>query len=92
MNHFKKEILDNICFTELMYGRINKKLGVELSKEKIEELIFEIIHETDESEFYKKGKNIYIVNKDRNVRLTVNSYTNRVITADQVNKCLMKRS
>ena len=38
MNNYKSEILKNICYTELVYGRINKKLNIELSKEKIEEL------------------------------------------------------
>ena len=84
-NNYKKEILDKICFTELVYGRINKKLNKKLSKDKIEELISAIILETDESEFQKTGKNIYITNNERNVRLTINSFTNRIITADKLN-------
>ncbi len=86
MSNYKKEILDKICYTELVYGRINKKLRLEHSKEKIEEMISTIISETDESEFQKIGKNIYITSNERNVRLTINSYTNRIITADQLNK------
>jgi hypothetical protein len=86
MNNYKSEILKNICYTELVYGRINKKLNVELSKEKIEEFILETISETDEAKFQKKGKNIYITNKEKNIRLTINSYTNRIITADKLNK------
>ncbi|MGQ1889175.1 DUF3781 domain-containing protein [Thermophagus sp. OGC60D27] len=86
MNNYKQEILDKICFTELVYDRINKKLNVNLSKGEIEELIFAIIQETDESEFKKTGKNIYISNRERNTRLTINSYTNRIITADKLNK------
>ena len=82
----KKEILDKICYTELVYGRINKKLNTELSKDKIEELISAIISETDEVDFQKTGKNIYITNSERNVRLTINSYTNGIITADKLNK------
>lgn len=85
MTNFKNEILKNICYTKLVYDRINKKLGVELSKDQIEELVLSIIKETDESEFYKKGKNIYITNENRNIRLTINSYTNRIITADKLN-------
>lgn len=85
MNNYKKEILNNICYTELVYGRINKKLDLELSKEKIETLISAIISETNESEFQKKGKNIYITNNERKIRLTINSYTNRIITADKQN-------
>jgi len=86
MNNYKKAILDKICYTELVYERINKKLKKELSKDKIEEMISIIILETDEDEFQKIGKNIYITNNERNVRLTINSYTNRIITADKLNK------
>ena len=86
MNNYKKEILKKICYTELVYGRINKKLNLELSKQQIKNLISTILSETDESEFQKKGKNIYITNNERDIRLTINSYTNRIITADKLNK------
>jgi hypothetical protein len=86
MNNYKKEILNNLCYTELVYGRINKKLNIELSKAKIEELILTIIKETEEAEFIKTGKNIYITNKLKNVKLTINSYTNRIITADKIKR------
>jgi Tfp pilus assembly ATPase PilU len=85
MENYKKDILDKICYTELVYGRINNKLNIELSNNKIEEMIFAIINETDETEFQKTGKNIYITNYERNIRLTINSYTNRIITADKLN-------
>ena len=86
MNTYKKDILNKICYTELVYGRINKKLNLELSKDKIETLISEILLETNESEFIKKGKNIYITNTERKIRLTINSFTYRVITADKLNE------
>lgn len=84
MNDYKNRILENICYTELVYERINKKLNMKLSKDKIEEMIFEIISETDNTEFRKTGKNIYITNKAKRIRLTINSYTNRLITADKL--------
>ena len=86
MENYKKVILDKICYTELVYGRINKKLNIQLSKDKIEELILIIISETDETDFLRTGKNIYITNKTRNLMLTINSYTNRIITADKLKK------
>lgn len=86
MTNYKEEILEKICYTDLVYGRINKKLNIELSENKIEEMILTIIRETDESGFNKRGKNIYITNENRNIRLTINSYTNRIITADRLNK------
>ncbi len=85
MTNYKEEILEKICYTDLVYGRINKKLNLELSKDKIERMILTIIRDTDESGFIKKGKNIYITNKDINIRLTINSFTNRIITADKLN-------
>ena len=86
MTNFKKEILDKLCYTELVYERINKKLKLDLSKDKIEELITTVIFETDENKFIKTGKNIYITNEKRNIVLTINSYTNRIITADKLKK------
>ena len=85
-NNYKKDILEKICYTELVYDRIQKKLNIELTKDKIEELIYTIINEADETEFTKTGKNIYITNHKINVRLTINSYTNRIITADKINR------
>jgi hypothetical protein len=84
MNNYKQEIIDNICYTELVYERINKKLNLVLSKENIEKMVLEIIRETDKTGFQKIGKNIYITNKERKVRLTINTYTNRIITADNL--------
>tara|TARA_R110002049_G_scaffold113055_2_gene263098 strand:- start:178 stop:453 length:276 start_codon:yes stop_codon:yes gene_type:complete len=84
MKSYKEKILTKICYTELVYGRINKKLNLDLSKQKIETLISTILSETNESEFLKKGKNIYITNNERKIRLTINSYTNRIITADKL--------
>lgn len=86
ITNYKEEILKKICYTDLVYGRINKKLNLELSNDKVEEMILTIIRETAESGFYKKGKNIYVTNQDKNVRLTINSFTNRIITADTLNK------
>ena len=84
--NFKEEILEKICYTDLVYGRINKKLNIKLSKDQIEEMISAIISETDEIDFRKTGKNIYITNIERQLKLTINSYTYRIITADKLNK------
>lgn len=90
MPNYKKTILDKLCYTELVYGRINKKLKIDLSKDKIEELITTVILETDENKFIKTGKNIYITNEKRNIVLTINSYTNRIITTDKFDKIKRK--
>lgn len=80
----KQDILKNICYTELVYPRINKKLKTKLSDKQIDCFIFQVISETNEKFFIKKGKNFYITNDQNNIRITVNSYTFRVITVDRI--------
>ncbi|MGB1042642.1 MAG: DUF3781 domain-containing protein [Tenacibaculum sp.] len=86
MVDYKSEIVKNICYTQLVYSRINKKLNLTLSNKEIELMILEIIKETDNANFNKKGKNIYITNKERDIRLTINFFTNRIITVDKLSK------
>ena len=80
----KIEILQNICYTELVYGRINKKLNTNFSKEQIEKLMVEVIQKSEESCFEKIGKNYYVTNFEYNIRITINSNTFRVITVDKI--------
>jgi len=80
----KQVILQNICYTELVYGRINKKLKIQFSKKQIEEFVLKILRETDEKFFSRIGKNYYVENTENNVRLTINSNTFRIITADKI--------
>lgn len=82
----KAEILKSICYTELVYGRINKKLKSNYSKHEIEKLLFTVINETEESCFIKVGKNFYVTNAANDICITINSSTFRVITVDRVLK------
>jgi len=82
----KTEILTNISYTELVYGRINKKLNTAFSKSEIEKLLFDIIKKTQEKFFYRIGKNIYVENIENNIKITINSNTYRVITVDRISK------
>jgi hypothetical protein len=84
MDSIKRKIIKNICFTELVYGRIIKKLGTKLTKKQIKELVIHILEETPEKLYLKKGKNYYIANPDKGIRLTVNSNTFRLITVDRI--------
>lgn len=79
----KKNILDNICYTELVYQRINKKLNIKFTREQIEDFIFKILEETDVHFYTKKGKNFYILNLDYKIRITINTNTYRIITVDK---------
>ncbi len=80
----KIEILNNICYTELVYGRINKKLNLNFSKKQIEEYILKVLSETETKNFSKNGKNYYVSNKKHEIRITINSYTFRIITVDKI--------
>lgn len=80
----KKEILKRICYTELVYQRVNKKMCWSLSRTEIEEKIVGIIKKTEECFFIKKGKNVYVTNKDFLIRITININTCRLITVDQL--------
>jgi len=53
MNVDKAGILDRICYTELVYERINKKLKSKFSKSEIEKMIFDIVKETREMFFQR---------------------------------------
>ena len=86
MKNIKNEILKTHCYTELVYGRINKKLEANFSKEESEALIEKILKETDSKHYKKIGKNFYITNKIQNIKITINSNTFRVITVDRINK------
>ena len=82
----KTEILENICYTELVYDRINKKLSSNFSKSEIENLLQNIINETEIENFQKIGKNIYVSNEKHNIKITINSNTHRIITVDKLTK------
>jgi len=80
----KQQIIENICYTELVYGRINKKLGQNYSEVQIERLILTLLTECPVKYYVKTGKNYYISNHDHKIRVTVNSYTYRIITVDKI--------
>jgi len=82
----KTEFLNNICYTELVYERINKKLNSKFSKSEIEKKLLDIIEKTDEINFRKTGKNFYVTNIENNIRITINSNTYRIITVDLASK------
>ncbi len=86
MNISKQKIIENICYTELVYDRINKKLNNNFSKKQIEKFISKILKDTDDIFFSKIGKNFYVINTENNIRITINSNTFRIITVDRIKK------
>jgi hypothetical protein len=86
MNIDKTEILNRLCYTKLVYGRINKKLNGKFSKSEIEKMLFDTVKETQDCFFQRTGKNIYVTSCEKNIRITINSNTYRIITVDKLNK------
>lgn len=85
MKSYKETFLENICYTDLVYGRINKKLDQHFSKPQIETLVKRVLLNTAITNYEKIGKNVYVTNTESNIRLTINTFTNRIITADRIN-------
>ncbi|WBX76094.1 DUF3781 domain-containing protein [Tenacibaculum ovolyticum] len=82
----KYEIIKNHCYTDLVYQRINKKLGVAFSRYKSQALIKKVLEDTALNNYKKLGKNFYISNLEHNIKITVNSNTFRIITVDRIIK------
>lgn len=78
----KNEILKNLCYTVLVYARINKKLGFNIDNIAIENLILSLISDNS-SVIEKIGKNYYVKNYSENISVTINSYAYRVITVNR---------
>ncbi|MDD3264003.1 MAG: DUF3781 domain-containing protein [Candidatus Nanoarchaeia archaeon] len=74
-NILKLKIINNICYTELVYERINKKLKTNYSKDEIQEYLLKILKKSDEDLFLTIGKNYYVENKKYNIKITINSNT-----------------
>lgn len=84
MKDIKTTILNNVCYTPLVYGRINKKLNIQISNTEIEKMIYNLIQETTEFNVNIKGKNFYIKNHEYGIKMTLNRNTFRVITVDKI--------
>lgn len=84
MNELRKNIQDKIGYTDLVYGRINKKLKTNMGKNEIEKLVMRILT-NNENEIDQIGKNYYIRDRQNKICLTINANTYRVITANKLN-------
>jgi hypothetical protein len=84
MTDIKQRIIENLCYTELVYKRINKKLTTDFSKGQIESFIYEILRTTNEKFYIKKGKNYYVTSTENDIIITINSNTYRIITVDRL--------
>jgi hypothetical protein len=80
----KQEILQKLCYTELVYERIRKKLGIELSNNEIEQYIYSALEATSVEKIDIIGKNFYVTSTGEKMRITINRNTYRIITVDRV--------
>jgi len=77
----RQEFLDNICYTDLVFGRVNKKLKTNYSIDEIKDLVNQIVSDP-ETTINKQGKNYYLQNKS--IELVVNSFNFRLITTNKI--------
>ncbi|MFT8401761.1 MAG: DUF3781 domain-containing protein [Lentilactobacillus diolivorans] len=75
-------IANQLCYTELVYQRINKKLIMNLTKVQIERFIYHVVVNADLVE--QRGKNFYIYNNQNRIIVTVNANNYRVITVSKM--------
>ncbi|MGL5436910.1 MAG: DUF3781 domain-containing protein [Lachnospiraceae bacterium] len=79
----KTFVLEHICYTNLVFVRINKKLKMSLSPDEIRDFVYGVVV-SDKCLIYKHGKNYYACNESAGVQITINSFNCRVITADRI--------
>ncbi|MFC6294246.1 DUF3781 domain-containing protein [Lactiplantibacillus daoliensis] len=75
------ELEKAVCYTELVYQRVNKKLGTNLSPAEIRTLVATILTDMTSS-IEKRGKNYYVSNLRHQIQLVINSNNTRLITVN----------
>lgn len=69
-----------VCYTPLVFERVNKKLKIDFSIAEIKSMVQNIINDST-TEITKTGKNYYLLNKQ--TELVINSYNYRLITVNR---------
>lgn len=77
------QIKAHVCYTKLVYQRVNKKLAVNLTKAEVEALVIAVLDDVASS-VEKLGKNYYVTNSTQRVQLVINSFNYRLITVNRV--------
>ncbi|BDZ30429.1 DUF3781 domain-containing protein [Lactiplantibacillus sp. WILCCON 0030] len=77
------QLSNQICYTQLVYQRVNKKLQTNLTHAEIETLVKGVL-DTPASRLVRRGKNNYVSNDQYHVELVINSFTNRLITVNPI--------
>jgi len=80
-NTLLSELQRTVCYTELVYQRVNKKLKTQLTQTEIEALVDRLLADVTSS-VEKRGKNYYITNQHAQIQLVINSFNSRLITVN----------
>lgn len=75
------ELQRTVCYTELVYQRVNKKLKTQLAQTEIEALVDRLLADVTSS-VEKRGKNYYVTNQRTQIQLVLNSFNSRLITVN----------
>lgn len=77
----RNTFLQNVCYTPLVFKRVNKKLNTTFSDTDIKKLVNNIINGSLTT-IIKTGKNYYLQNNS--IELVINSFNYRLITANKL--------
>lgn len=78
------ELVAKVCYTPLVFARVNKKLQQQLTPDEIKHLV-QLVLADERSVIIRRGKNFYLTNHFYQLCLTINASTYRLITADKIN-------
>lgn len=76
------QLISQVGYTPLVFGRINRKLGTDYHPDQIKSFVINILIDP-QTTIQTQGKNYYLNNQKLDVRLTINRHSFRVITADR---------
>ncbi|MEX0380707.1 DUF3781 domain-containing protein [Leuconostoc sp. MS02] len=78
-----KVIQSHVCYTALVYQRVNKKLSRDMTSTQIEALVQRVLN-SELMSILCRGKNYYIEDKTEGVVLTINKNNYRLITINKL--------
>ncbi len=73
----------DICYTVLVFNRVNKKLKTNWDVLTIKHIVNDILVSND-SNYKLQGKNWYVSNKNKNIELVINKNNYRLITDNRI--------
>ncbi|MBZ5992696.1 DUF3781 domain-containing protein [Leuconostoc gelidum] len=81
-NELLKIIQSSVCYTPLVYERVNKKLSQIVSPTQVDELVTRVLN-SEYASIISRGKNYYIEERTEGVILTINKNNYRLITINK---------